>query len=67
MTHKEWIESINIFASYADGGTDSSFEISAEHDELYAGPDPETVSEEDKKRLDELGWFESDGCFQRFV
>lgn len=67
MTHKEWIESITIFAFYAENGGDSHLEVYAEHDEIFLGPNPEIVSPKHLKRLDELGWLESDGCFQRFA
>lgn len=41
----------------------------AEHEELYAGPDPTTMSEEDRAALKELHWRESEGldCWQMFV
>lgn len=52
----EWIESFEIFKKYeATGGLEA-----VEHDEVYAGPDPKVVSPEDLKRLDELGWHESE-------
>jgi hypothetical protein len=51
----EWIESFEIFAKYGyDGG------LIAEHDEVWGGPNPETVSEEDVARLDQLGWSVAD-------
>ncbi len=38
--------------------------MTARHDEIYAGPDPESVSDEDRATLESLGWFESDeDCF----
>lgn len=39
-----------------------------EHDELTINPEinPDDVSDEDKKTLDELGFHESDGCFKSF-
>lgn len=61
----EWIESFEIFKKYeANDGL-----AGAEHDEVFAGPDPEVVSVEDTKRLEELGWNESEygGGFQAFV
>jgi hypothetical protein len=68
MTYKEWAESFTIFDKYTD--PDKPFgDVSAEHDEIYAGPDPEDVSIEDKERLDTLGWQEEDkyGCFSYFI
>lgn len=31
-------------------------EVAAEHDRIFAGPDPEIVSDEDKETLEEIGW-----------
>lgn len=61
-----WIEAFQIFAKYMPEG--EWFEVAAEHDEIYAGPNPETVTSEDKARLEELGWHDfEEECFQRFV
>jgi hypothetical protein len=53
-----------IFDSY---GNPNEQDISAEHDEIYAGPDPEVVSPEHLIELEALGWHASDGeeCFYR--
>ena len=51
-TYNELAKAFTIFAKYSPQYAD----VSAEHDVLYAGPDPETVSDEDKKALSELGW-----------
>lgn len=69
MTYKEFIECIEIFAKYSKEGLDSYAAISAEHDEFWMGVDPEKVSEEDNKRLEELGWIESweGGAYHRFT
>jgi len=48
----EWIESFQIFEKY---GCPEGL-IAAEHDEVYAGPDPELIAPEDRARLEELGW-----------
>lgn len=60
----EIAEALLIFDKYDD----TYPFLSAEHDIIYAG-NPEVVSVEDKKRLDELGWFVSDGddFFSKFV
>ena len=64
-TWEAWIEVFQIFQRYGALVMD----ISAEHDVIYAGPDPAKVSEEDKDRLDTLGWNSSEeyACFYRFV
>lgn len=57
------IEAFQIFEKY-----DHFKNVHAEHDELYAGPDPSVVSEEELVKLDELGWIadEENGCFYMF-
>lgn len=63
-TVKEVIEGLQILEKYGAG------EMSADHEVIYAGPDlSATISPEDLKRLDELGWFESEefDCWSMFV
>ena len=68
MTYAEWIESLNIFAKYAPDGLATPVWPCLEHDEIWMGPDPEIVSDEDKARLSELRWEAWDtGNFHRFV
>lgn len=60
------IEALQIFAKYpdADGW------LSAEHDEVWFGPDPSIVSDVDKARLNELGWhpdFDGESTFHKFT
>jgi len=53
--YKTWAglaESFTIFAKYGEG----KWKTLAEHDIIYAGPNPEEVSKEDIKRLEQLGW-----------
>ena len=65
-TMRGWLEVFTIFAKYIDA--DERFNVCAEHDEIWAGPDAEVVTDEDKKRLYELGWTESrEGGFRRMV
>lgn len=58
------IEALTIFKNYPHYG-----DFSAGHDRVFAGPDPELVSDEDIKRLDELGWQANydDGYFRSFM
>jgi len=59
----ELIEALNIFLKYGDI-SDPTY---CEHDELTVCVDPSDVSEEDIKKLDELGFFASDEqCFKSF-
>ena len=49
---KELAEVMTIFAKYSEEG----YMLGAEHDVIYVYVNPEKVSEEDIKRLDELGF-----------
>jgi len=55
------IAALQIFLKYGN----PKYPTHCEHDVLYISIDPELVSEEDKKELDELGFFhsESEECF----
>jgi len=55
---------LSIFKSY--GGSQW---LSAEHDEIHAGPDPKIVSKEHIRKLEALGWHpdESYGSFYYFT
>lgn len=54
---KDLIEALTIFSKY----TDTKHPTYCGYDALYiCSVDPESVSDEDKSRLDELGFFESD-------
>jgi hypothetical protein len=61
----EFAEAFMIFAKYGD----ESHSVQTAHDEIFAGPDPSVVSDEDRARLKELGWMESieNECFSIFT
>jgi|WetSurSiteA1Bulk_404760.scaffolds.fasta_scaffold409074_2 hypothetical protein len=66
-TWKGMAEAFEIFSRYAtedDGGS-----TAAEHDEIYAGPSPSVMSEEDMIRIEELGWLVDDefDCWKKFT
>ena len=61
------IEALQIFLKYGNPDRPTH----CEHDELYiCGIDPDDVSEEDKEKLETLGFFVSDSsgeeCFMSF-
>ena len=59
----ELIEALQIFRKYGN----PKYPTHCEHDTLYiCGIDPEDVSVEDIKKLDELGFFVVDDGFQSF-
>lgn len=60
---KDLSEAFAIFAKYDEG----KYKTDAQHDEIFAGPDPKEVSKEDKLRLKELGWNEEDEGFHFFT
>jgi hypothetical protein len=53
---EELIKALQIFLKYGN----PDYPTHCEHDELFIDIDPELVSEEDKKVLDELGFFPND-------
>lgn len=55
------IEALKILNKYPD------VSITAEHDQIWAGPRADEVSFEDRKRLEELDWFEDEELFSRFI
>lgn len=52
----ELIEALQILLKYDD----PDYPTHCEHDVLHVAVDPELVSDEDKNRLDELGFFEDE-------
>ena len=58
-------EAFAIFAKYGEG----ELMTRAEHDEIYAGPDQDTVMDDaDLVRLKQLGWYGCDeGGFRKNV
>lgn len=64
MSLSKLIEALNIFLKYQDMPSPTY----CSHDKLTVCIDPAIVSEEDKKQLEELGFFsdESEDCFYSF-
>jgi hypothetical protein len=58
---KQLIEALQILLKYKD----DEFPTGCEHDEFYVYVDPDLVSVEDTKRLEELGFYASgfNECF----
>lgn len=58
-------EAFTILAKY----NDESYVTDAEHDILYAQVDADKVTDEDMKKLDELGWHVDSeyGCMAMFT
>lgn len=60
---KEWNETLVIFEKYSSG---DKVIAGAEHDCIYAGLNPDEVTEADIKALDDLGWIvdeDNDGFY----
>lgn len=58
------IEAMTIFRKYAPAVYSP---LHCEHDVLIVcGVDPSAVIDEDKARLDEIGFFVSEGCFRSY-
>jgi len=61
--YSDFYNAFLIFGKYSDSGF-----VYAEHDEVYAGPDASVVSDEDKQKLEELGWHvDENNVFYKFV
>ena len=58
-SYQAWSEAFAIFAKYEP---DARFEVTAEHDEVYAGRANDLYSDEDKARLEELHWSYDEDC-----
>lgn len=58
-------EAFTILAKYSDEG----YALSAEHDIIYAQAKPDDLSPDDRERLCELGWHESEefNCMAMFT
>ncbi len=58
---EQLIEALKIFSKYSN----AEFPTGCEHDELYVYVDPAIVSDEDRARLEELGFYtiEFNDCF----
>lgn len=57
------IKALQIFLKYGN----PDYPTHCEHDEMWiCGIEPDDVSDEDKKELGELGFFESDDAFKSF-
>ncbi len=67
MTGKDTIEALSIFIKYKP-----NLYIEGQHDVVFVDLDEETddrISDEDRDRLDQLGWFWSDegDCWSHFT
>ncbi len=65
-TYRGWIEAFTIFDKYEP---EAIYVVQPDHDIVYSGPNPDKVSEEDKARLEELGWLVDEDleCFSKFT
>lgn len=54
MKNKNFVDGVAIIGKYIEN---DSYSLAADHDELWFGK-VEGVSDEDKERLEELGWSE---------
>lgn len=62
-TYQELIRAFEIFGKY-----EFPQGVQAEHDEMWAGPDADTVSAEDVAELETLGWTPAEeGGFHHFT
>ena len=58
----EFIDGLNILRPYYKDG--DGYHIGAEHDVFYAYKTERPLSDEDVKKMVELGWFQEDGIHE---
>lgn len=70
-TAHQLIEGMKVLAQYQIPGGLEGLEVDAQHDIIYCGPNIKWkhITEEDKKKLEELGWHldEQLQCWARFT
>jgi len=66
MTTKNFVEGINIIAKYCVDDEFDTYDVEAEHDQIWFGEFDAVDNSDDKERLFELGWFESLGYWSCF-
>lgn len=64
MKNDDFIEGINIIGKYL---SPQSYDLGAGHDQFYFGDFSAVTDEADRKKLEELGWFESEDSWSCFV
>lgn len=64
MTLGNLLEGMQIVAKYEKPG---AYCVSAEHDQIWCGAYDLPLSDEDKKRMEELGWFEAEDSWSALV
>lgn len=62
-SYTSFVIAFSVFAAYTKGRD----HVAAEHDELFAGPDPAVVSDADLIKLEKHGWTARPdlGCFRK--
>jgi hypothetical protein len=64
MITKNFVEGVNIISKYLK---DESYELNCDHDQLWFGSYESVKNENDKARLLELGWFNSEDSWSMFI
>ena len=59
---KNILEGLKIIEKY-----DASSDFCAEHDQVFCGSYDLPMTDEDKEKMDELGWFEDDDSWSHFT
>lgn len=68
-TIKGYIEALELMSRYAKNGPDTSFFLDAQHDVLYTYLTTEqlSLSSNDGKKLQALGWWVEDGSWAKYT
>lgn len=64
MTLGKIIEGMQIIARHAKA---DSYCVQAEHDQIWCGAYDLPLSDDEKKRMEDLGWFEAEDSWSAFV
>jgi hypothetical protein len=67
VRNNEFIEAVNIIAKHIPTEELNGWGIQAEHDQIWFGNYEWVTDPKDKKRLEELGWFEHEGGWSNFT
>lgn len=66
MENHKFIEGVNIIAKYIPEDEKEGSNVHSEQDQLWFGYFFWVTDEKDKKRLEELGWFEDESSWSCF-
>jgi hypothetical protein len=67
MKLAEMIEGMQIIAKHVEAEARDQYCVQAEHDQFWCGDYHLPLSEDEKKRMEELGWFKDNDSWSCFT